>query len=403
MSRPSNPPFTLGKVSVKPHPTRAGERQARGYYIDGSRVRREATASGKSDAAARRALASKVATARERYRGGDNLISSDTRLHQAAEIWLESKRRERKNGRPLAAQTIKDYEGYVARSISNSTLASLPLVEVNNIGRIETWLEGIADERGETAASQSKKVLSGILRLAERREAIPASVIGRVRTPGAKAGSTGDRSCITEDCDYDCGKRHLDTRRAFTIGEAVAVQAAADAAKADIGDLAAFLFGTGVRIAEALHHTAWDDVDLDTSTVRVRGTKTATADRILIISDVLTDRLRGRAERYGTKGLVFGITYFESKIGKPRDRNNVSKALRRAFATADVRWAGTHTFRRTVATWLDENGAPLAEIANQLGHADTNVTAGYLGRTTQPTRAAQVMVLPAASPTLRAV
>ncbi|MBO9523523.1 MAG: site-specific integrase [Nocardioidaceae bacterium] len=267
------------------------------------------------------------------------------------------------------------------------------MAEANSIGRIETWLEVIADERGETAARQSKKVLSGILGMAERRGAIPASVVSRVQTPGARPGSTGDRRCVTEDCDYDCSKRHLDTERAFTAEEALAVQEAADKAKADVGDLAAFLFGTGTRIAEALHNTAWADVDLDARTVRVRGTKTARADRTLVISDQLADRLCKRAEKFGRNGLVFGITYFHSKIGEPRDRNNVSKALRRAFASADVRWAGTHTFRRTVATWLDENGAPLAEIANQLGHADTNVTAGYLGRTTQPTRAASVMVL----------
>ena len=42
---------------------------------------------------------------------------------------------------------------------------------------------------------------------------------------------------------------------------------------------------------------------------------------------------------------------------------------------------------------LDASGAPLAEIANQLGHADVNTTAGYLGRRTAPTRAASVMTL----------
>lgn len=394
MARPSNPPFTLGKITLTAHPTRDGYRQARGYYIDSNRVRREATASGKTDAAAKRALQTKVSGARELYSGGDGILSAGTKLARAADIWIEWKKREKKNGKPLAPQTIKDYEGYVSRSIHNSTLAELPLVEANNISRIEAWLETIADERGEVAAKQSKKVLSGILGLAERRGAIQASVIGRVRTPGAKPGSVGDRKCNDEDCDYDCGKRHLDTRRAFTMTEAVAVQEAMDAAKGDIGDLAAFLFGTGARIAEALHHTAWDDVDLEAGTVRVRGTKTATADRVLIMSDPLITRLQVRASLHGRNGLVFGVTYFHTKAGAPRDKSNVGKAMRKAFAVADVRWAGTHSFRRTVCTWMDQHGAPLSEIANQLGHADTNVTAGYLGRTTQPTRAAQVMVLP---------
>ena len=117
----------------------------------------------------------------------------------------------------------------------------------------------------------------------------------------------------------------------------------------------------------------------------------------------LTARLRQRADTHGSAGLVFGITYFTTKAGLPRDRNNVSKALRRVFAAAGLQWAGTHTFRRTVASWMDEAGCPLAEIANQLGHADTNVTAGYLGRKTKPTRAADVMVLPRVMARLRAV
>ena len=91
---------------------------------------------------------------------------------------------------------------------------------------------------------------------------------------------------------------------------------------------------------------------------------------------------------------MFGITYFTTKAGQPRDRNNVGTAMRQVFTTAAAQWAGTHTFRRTVASWLDEAGAPLAEIANQLGHADINVTARYLGRRTAPTRAADVTVLP---------
>ena len=47
---------------------------------------------------------------------------------------------------------------------------------------------------------------------------------------------------------------------------------------------------------------------------------------------------------------------------------------------------------------MDASGAPLAEIANQLGHTDVNTTAGYLGRRQVPTRAATVMTLVPRSP-----
>lgn len=389
MSRQSAPPFTLNTISTKPHPTAPGKVQARGSYRDANGRRRDVTASGKSDAAARRALQGKVNDGRTEHRGGDDVLRHDTKVTRAAAVWLDWKERQE-----ISPATRRDYRGYVKNSINASDLADLTIVQVNDVARIEAWLTRIADERGEMAARQSRKVLSGILGLAERRGAIPASVMHRAVTPKAKSGSVGDRKCVDPECDYDCGKSHHDTRRAFTAVEAGTIQTVADNAVADIGDVTAFLFGTGVRISEALHCTAWADVDLDAGTVRVRGTKTAQADRTLTMSADLVERLSRRADLHGTIGLVFGVVRYASKAGQPRDRNNVSKGIRKAFATAGVRWAGTHTFRRTVASWMDTAGCPLAEIANQLGHADTNITAQYLGRKTAPTRAAAVMVLP---------
>lgn len=323
------------------------------------------------------------------------VLNQDTPLPRAAAVWFDSKLRE-----SLSDNTLRDYRGYIDRAINAGQLSTLTLSDVNDVARIEARLTEISDTRGSAAARQARKVLSGILGLAERRGALASSVMHRVKTPGTKPGSVGDRKCSDPDCDYECGKRHLDTARAFTRTEAQRVQEVADCAAADVGDLAAFLLGTGARTSEALHHTAWQDVDFEAHTVRVRGTKTSEADRTLVMSKPLTDRLRHRAGLHGQTGLVFGIAYFATKAGQPRDRNNVSKALRRVFKAADVPWAGTHTFRRTMASWLDEAGAPLAEIANQLGHADINVTARYLGRRTAPSRAAEVMLLPSDGPTL---
>ena len=299
MARQSNPPYTASTISTKPHPTMPGQVQARSVYRDRHNRRVDVTASGKTEAAARRALVAKVNAARDEHRGGDDVPRQDTKMPAAAAVWLDWKSREDKS-----PNTMRDYRGYVERSINVGMLANLTIVQANDVARIEAWLTSIADERGETAARQSRKVLSGALGLAERRGAIPASVMHRAKTPRAKPGSVGgDRKCRDADCDTDCGKRHLDTRRAFTEAEAAAVLDGAENAKADVGDLARFLFGTGVRISEALHCTAWADVDLDRQPVRVRGTKTKQADRTLGLSDDLTERLRQRAALHGTEGL----------------------------------------------------------------------------------------------------
>ena len=78
---------------------------------------------------------------------------------------------------------------------------------------------------------------------------------------------------------------------------------------------------------------------------------------------------------------MFGTTRFAVSrnganiLGRPRNRQNVLKSLRKVVAVSKTPWAGSHSFRRTVATWMDEPGAPLAETGAQLGHGDLNVTA----------------------------
>lgn len=401
MARESLDPYELGKITMRPHPTRPGHVQARAYYRDRRDVRLEASASGPSKAAAIRALKAKVAAAEKQHGGGTAELNGKTTVWAAAELWLARKRSQRKRGGgSLSPTTISDYEGYVHRVITGTPLGSLSVSQVNSVAVIEEWLAEVASTRGNVAALQSRKVLSGILELAERVEAIPASVIRRVQLPSAAPGSQGDRSCRNpEDCDFTCGGRHLDTKRAFTREEMQLIQRNADDSTSDVGDLVAFLFGTGARISEALRNTAWTDVDLQARRVRIRGTKTRHADRVLALSDGLTDRLRARAGTYGTEGQVFGTTRFAvgrdgtSILGKPRNRQNVLKAIRTVLSKSGAPWAGSHSFRRTVATWMDQAGAPLAEIGGQLGHGDLNVTARYIGRTTAPTRAASIMVL----------
>lgn len=136
--------------------------------------------------------------------------------------------------------------------------------------------------------------------------------------------------------------------------------------------------GTGVRINEA-RSLRWSDVDLNAGTAHIRGTKTRTSDRRLNLPSWLTERLKGRAER---KGLVFSSPHHLSDPERAWDQSDsANKALAAVFEGSGYSWAIPHTFRRTVATLLDQAGVPIAEIADQLGHADPAMTAkAYLGR-----------------------
>jgi len=88
--------------------------------------------------------------------------------------------------------------------------------------------------------------------------------------------------------------------------------------------------------------------------------------------------------RWQLKGCPSTGYVFHAPLGSleaKRDRRNASRALRRILDGAGHPWAVPHTFRRTVATLLDQRGVPLAQIADYLGHSDPAMTARvYLGR-----------------------
>jgi integrase len=76
------------------------------------------------------------------------------------------------------------------------------------------------------------------------------------------------------------------------------------------------------------------------------------------------------------------------------DQSNSAKALARIFDGSGFPWATPHTFRRTVATLLDQAGVPIAQIADQLGRADPAMTARvYLGRDLMGDKAAVAALL----------
>ena len=139
-----------------------------------------------------------------------------------------------------------------------------------------------------------------------------------------------------------------------------------------------FLLGTGARIGEALA-LRWEHVNLETGRCEIRGTKTATSDRVVTLPDWLLEVMQDRVKADGT-----GLAFPAPTLGDPEapwDKSNVSKAVREFLDAADLPWAVSHTLRRSVATRLHENGTPVNRVADQLGHRDASVTARvYLGR-----------------------
>lgn len=137
---------------------------------------------------------------------------------------------------------------------------------------------------------------------------------------------------------------------------------------------ASLLYGTGMRIGEALAVTV-DDIDAARGVIVVRHTKTRRP-RIVRMSTELLSRLRAdwRARRPPRPLLFPGL-----HGSRPLDQSTIGRALRRAAEEAGITKRVTpHVLRHTYATHLIEGGVDLHTVQLLLGHASLFETLRYL-------------------------
>ena len=337
------------------------------------------------------ALAAVLRAVDERMRlgSGSGSTSSSRPLLEAGKAWLALIARADSG---LSARTVSDYTASYGRHLDapGSNLRGLTLSQANEPARIRVWLQGIADNSGTGAAKMARSVLSGILQQAVDDGALQANGARQVRPVKAQPvkPSAGIESPVKGS-----GRRQAprDTTRALTRSERDAVIAYADELvhvpaiarvkrkRQAVADLTAFMAGTGVRIAEA-RSIRWEHVDLSNGTVQVHGTKSKGSRRLLNLPPWLAGRMHRMAQERETTGYVFASPSASDPEAQ-WDQSNSAAAMAEVLAGAGFPWATPHTFRRTVATLLSEQGAPIARIADQLGHSDPAMTASvYLGR-----------------------
>ncbi len=320
----------------------------------------------------------------------DAVIRPDSPVKDAAAVWLS----EMQENARLSINTRKVYASSLNRHVIGtkdhpSSLANLTVREVKVVG-IERWLRGIGKASGPDATKTARSVLSGVLTLAVKHEAIPHNPVrdvGHVSVPARGSGR--------------------DRQRAFTREEREALFAFADgdptAGRRDLPDLLAFMAGTGARVGEACG-VRWADLDLDLGTaklgslpVRVPGAglvlqphgKTKDSSRTVALPAWLVSRLLER--KVNAVPNEWDVV-FCSALGKLRDTSNTTKHVRALLDAAGFEWATGHTFRKTAATWLDEDGVSGRQVANQLGHAKPSMTMDhYMSRRTVTERAALVL------------
>jgi integrase len=161
----------------------------------------------------------------------------------------------------------------------------------------------------------------------------------------------------------------------------------------DLPDLVRLFLGTGERTGEALA-AHWADFDehrkllsMAGNVIRARGRgkilnrgKTVNAVRDVALADWCVRMLVARrASAVNLDGPIF-----PSSTGTVREASNVRNRAWRPFVQrAGYEWVTFRTFRKTVATLLDEAGLTARQIADVLGHAHPSMTQDvYMGRGT---------------------
>ncbi|HJQ87375.1 MAG TPA: tyrosine-type recombinase/integrase [Propionibacteriaceae bacterium] len=372
MGRPPLSVGTYGSISTSPYGT--GYR-ARTLYRDYDGVTRRVERHGRTKGGAERAL--RMALRDRVHVGAEAEITPDTKIAGLAETWFaEISAQDRSPG------TLRAYRDRLDSQIIPA-LGNLRVRELTT-GVVDRHLRAVRDKHGSSLAKLCRTVLSGMAGLATRHDALehnPVRDAGRI-SPG-KPKRVPRALSVAETCQLRAWLSNDDKAR-----------------ERDLPDLVDMLLATGLRVGEALAVT-WDAVDLSAGTVEVRGTvirvkgqgliikpapKTRAGFRTLVLPSWALQMLRLRPPGGPDQ------TVFCSVLGGLRDRDNAIGDLRNALNAAGFTWVTSHTFRRTVATLMDQNGLSPRAAADQLGHSHPSLTQDvYYGRRIANTGAADVL------------
>jgi len=331
---------------------------ARARFRDFDGHTRKVEAWGTSGAAAERALILSLA---DRSAPSGESITGSSRLTELAVVWLAELERS-----SLASNSRRRYRELVEHHILPG-VGGLMIREAT-VAPLDRFLRSVADNTGAATAKGTRTVLSQMLGLAARYDAIPQNPI---RDTSPVSSQRKEIRALSE--------REVRALRAKLAADKKAVVAG-------LPDLADFMLGTGVRIGEALA-LRWADLDLGSAvaTVTITGTVVRVQSQGLTIQDhpksaagrrrlmlppfVVAMLLRRQVDQSvaNTWDLVF-----PSAAGTLREPQNLHRQWRNARERAGFGWVTPHTFRKSVATAIalgDLRGA-----ADQLGHSGTAVT-----------------------------
>lgn len=236
-------------------------------------------------------------------------------------------------------------------------------------GRLNAVIRSMRQAHGANMARHGRTLLRGALQIAVLDDVLGANPVAQV-------------SRIESD-RRPKGAPSLDgTQLRDLLGK---LRASEVCQKADMVDPIVLFIATGMRRSELLA-LRWEDYDEAAGTVRVCGKvaripgeglkrlesgKTSSSERTVPLPEfaitALSER-RGRAF-WGEQKMIF-----PSSAGSVRDPDNFNKQWRKVRESLGVPDVTSHSFRKSVATLIDEAGYSARIGADQLGHAKVSMT-----------------------------
>jgi integrase len=377
MARPPLPLGSYGKITFL---TEGKAHIARVQFRDFDGIVRTVKRTGKSKAAAERAL--KAALVERQAPIAQAQLTGACRFSKAAELWFAEFERLVEDGQ-RSPGTLDTYR-YIYGTHVLPALGALRVREVTTpvVDRTVSAIKVKSNARART----SKVIISGVMRYAVRHG---AAVVNPVREVARIDGTPKRRP------------------RALTAEERQqwldAVEGDQRSRDWDLPDLTRMMLATGCRIGECLA-IGWTEVDLDAATVdvcwrlirrkgagllRVPSTKSGErGERLIPLPGWAVDMLRQRRVLIGP-----GVDpVFPDSLGGWRDPSNVRRVWRAVRNRAEMEGVVTHTLRKTVASFLDDANVSVRKISDQLGHAKVSMTQDrYLGRRLTDRQTAEVL------------
>jgi len=367
MPRPRTPIGTFGEVYFEKAPNGRYRAFARFRDHDGNLRRVQAT--GATQKAAERKLKELLADRAEQNVGQGELTASSSFRH-LVEVWLADLDLEDKLAPSTRALYERNMEKLVMPAFENYALREI------TVRKVDQFIKTLASTKSYSTAKQARTVLSLVLGLAVRYDALrenPVRDIARMRKPPSQA------MALT--------LAQIDAIRAAVHGWRRGAGFSGPPPDGQLEQIIEIMLGTSARIGEVLAIRKCDvDVTVSPATVRICGTiispaskptyrqpqpKTERSTRVVSVpsfaAEVLRERLVVVAQEDAEHLLFF------SRNHTPLTTNNIRRRLRTILSEVGIEGVTPHSFRRTVATVLDRaSGADLA--AEMLGHTSSKIT-----------------------------